>query len=68
MGLPDHMTRPPRTLAEIALTDAERLAICDHLRADRLARGGAPVADPLAVERSVRASQYLAGVVLPEDA
>lgn len=68
MSLPDYMIRAPRTLAQIALTPAERRAICERMRADRLARGGAVVADPQAVERSVRASQYLAGVVLSEDA
>lgn len=59
----DYATRPPRTLAEIALTDEERDAIFARLRADRLARGGrAPPMDPALVARSVRASSRLAGV------
>ncbi len=57
---------PPRTLAEIALTDTERDAILARLRADRLARGGRPPpVDPERVARSVIASQNIAGVRVP---
>lgn len=66
-GRPEYMTRRPRGLAEIARTPEERRAICRRVLGDRRARGGAPAPScPTTVERSVRASQYLSGVVLPE--
>ncbi len=56
------MPCPCRGRPDGTLSDANRSAILARMRADRLARNGAPRPDDAAIDRSVRASSRLAGV------